>query len=671
MSGQASPLRRAAIRPKIFLVLLAGVAVAWAVWHVLAGRAFGPTLLIYADGANTPMAVFNGSAYELREERPLSAYPSLLVDAVLLMEDRRFYRHHGVDLRAVMRAAWANVQHGSIVQGGSTLTQQLARSRYLTHERSFSRKIKESALALGLETILSKQEILEQYLNEVYLGQRGTYELRGITAASRHYLGKAPGALRPAEVALLVGLIRSPNTASPLVSLRRARERRNLVLRRLREERRLSDADYRRALKEPVGVVRDSTVEATYFLDFVRKELETKLSSASGGRTLKVYTTLDMATQRAAHQAVVQGLLKLDGWRKAMPEHAVEGALVALDVRHGAVKAMVGGRDYQHSQFNRAVQAKRQAGSLFKPFIYLAAFEAGRRDGDDALTPATLVLDRPLTQVVGNERWMPRNFNGLYYGKVRLREALERSLNAASITIGERVGLSRVIEQARASGIESPLRPSPATLLGASEVSVLEITAAYGTLARGGEWLRPHAIRRVEDGHGQVLFKERREARRASSPQAAFLVTSMLRGAVERGTAASAYGLGLTREAAGKTGTSNDMRDAWFVGYTPDLIAGVWVGIDSGAPLRLTGAQAALPIWTRFIEQTSDGHPPRSFESPPGIVTARIDPASGLRLTSDCSGGVDEVFIQGTEPRATCSESGFAFFEWFRRLFPH
>ncbi|HWQ69330.1 MAG TPA: transglycosylase domain-containing protein, partial [Patescibacteria group bacterium] len=319
MSGQASPLGRAAIRPRIFLVLLAGVAVAWAVWQILAGRAFGPTLLIYADGANTPMAVFNGSAYELREERPLSAYPSLLVDAVLLMEDRRFYEHYGIDVRAVMRAAWANVRRGTIVQGGSTLTQQLARLRYLNHERTYLRKIKEAVLALGLETTLSKQEILEQYLNEVYLGQRGTYEVHGMTAASRHYLDKEPGALRPAEAALLVGLIRSPNTTSPLVSPRRAQERRDLVLRRLREERRLSEAEYQRALKEPVRVRRNSTVETSYFLDFVRKELEAKLPDTAGGGMLKVFTTLDMATQRVAHQAVVQGLSKLDGRRKRTP----------------------------------------------------------------------------------------------------------------------------------------------------------------------------------------------------------------------------------------------------------------------------------------------------------------------------------------------------------------
>lgn len=671
MDEQAPSVDRTPMHPKIprLLLVLAGGAVIWVVWHLAAGRVSGPTLLIYADGAQRPMATFNGSAYELRDERPLSAYPPLLIDAVLLMEDRRFYEHHGVDLRAVIRAAWANVRRGTIVQGGSTLTQQLARLQYLNHERTLWRKIKEAVLALGLETTLSKQEILERYLNEVYLGQYGGYEIHGMAAASRYYLSKEPSTLRPAELSLLVGLIRSPNTVSPLVSPRRAAERRDLVLRRLWEERRLRDTDYRRALREPVRVGRDSTVETSFFLDFIRKELGAKLPGVSGGRMLKVYTTLNMATQRAAHQAVVRGLVKLDKGRRTGPEHPVEGALVALDVQHGAIKAMVGGRNYQRSQFNRAVQARRQPGSLFKPFIYLAAFETGRGDGRETLTPATLVPDRPLTHVIGNERWAPKNFNDRYHDSVRLREALEQSLNSATVTLGERIGLDRVVEQAKVSGIESPLQPTPATLLGASEVTVLEITAAYGTLARGGEWRRPYAINKVEDGYGQVVFEEKREVRRAASPQAAFLVTSILRGTVERGTAASARRLGLTREAAGKTGTSNGMRDAWFVGYTPDLIAGVWVGIDSGAPLRRTGAQAALPIWTQFIEQASARYPPRSFQSPPGIVTTKIDPVSGLRLTPDCEGGVEEVFIQGTEPTANCPEGEFALLQWFRRLF--
>jgi penicillin-binding protein 1B len=279
------------------------------------------------------------------------------------------------------------------------------------------------------------------------------------------------------------------------------------------------------------------------------------------------------------------------------------------------------------------------------------------------------VEDRPLAVAVGNERWMPRNFEGRYHGKVRVREALERSLNAATVAVGEQVGLSRVIDQARASGIESRLQPGPATLLGASEVSLLEITAAYGTFARGGEWIKPRAIRKVVDGRGKVLFEEKLQVRRAASPQAAFLVTSLLQGAIDRGTAAPARRLGLARPAAGKTGTSNDLRDAWFVGYTPDLVAGVWVGADSGASVRLTGAQAALPIWTQFIEQASAGRPTRGFQPPPGIVTARIDPTSGLRVSSGCPGGMDEIFIQGTEPAESCPQREFALFGWLRRLF--
>ena len=662
---------RAVILMGTVLLLMVGFAAAWAAWQVLAERAFKTHLVIYGDGAREPIAAFRGKSYEMRDERPLRDYPPLLLDAVILMEDRRFYQHRGLDLRAVVRAAMANARGWRIAEGGSTLTQQLARLRYLNGERTFSRKIKEAALALTLEAALSKQDILERYLNEVYLGQEGTLEVHGMAAASRLYLGKEPRSLQPGEVALLVGLIRSPNRTSPALFPQRARERRDLVLRRLRETGRLTGAEYRRAVKGPVRVAKSSTLEAGHFLDYVRKEVETELPRSARAGTLKVFTSLDLPTQRAAQQAVVRGLLRIDKGQRRGEGKAIEGALVALDVETGAIKAMVGGRSYRRSQFNRAVQARRQPGSLFKPFIYLAAFEARRGSGGAALTPATLVEDRPVAMVAGKQRWTPRNFEGRYYGKVRARESLERSLNAATIAVAEQVGLSRVIDQARASGIQSPLRPGPATLLGASEVSLLEITAAYGTLARAGQWIKPTAVRRVVDDQGRVLFEVKRAPHRAASPQAAFLVTSILQGTIEQGTAASARRLGLARPAAGKTGTSNDLRDAWFVGYTPDLLAGVWVGVDSGVPLRLTAAQAALPLWTHFIEQASAGRPPRGFQPPPGIVTARIDPASGLRVGAGCPGGVDEIFIEGTEPAEVCPERESFLLKWLRRLFSH
>ncbi len=662
------PFGRVVIFLGTSLMLMMGLTAAWAFWQ-LAGDHVGTHLVLYAEGVTEPIAHFRRGSYDLREDRPLSAYPFLLIDAVLLMEDRRFYQHRGVDLWAVMRAVWVNVRHGTIMQGGSTLTQQLARLRYLNRERTFSRKVKEAVLALTLEAALTKDEILERYLNEVYLGQHGTYEVHGMAAASRVYLGKEPGALRPGEAALLVGLIRAPNMASPLVFPRRARARRDLVLRRLLEEGKLGKADYRRALKEPVRVAKSSTVEAPHFLDFVRKEVEANLSGRARASALRVFTTLDLASQQVAEQAVARGLSRLDGRQRRGTGDTLEGALVALDVETGAIKAMVGGRSYQKSQFNRAVQARRQPGSLFKPFVYLAAFEARRADGSFAITPGTIIDDRPVTVAVGDQRWTPRNFEGRYYGKVRVRQALERSLNAATIAVGEQVGLRRVIDQARASGIESRLQPGAATLLGASEVSLLEITAAYGTLAREGEWIRPRAIRKVVDDQDRVLFEDRREARRAASPQAAFLVTSILQGAIDRGTGASARRLGLARPAAGKTGTSNNRRDAWFVGYTPDLVAGVWVGVDSGASVRLTGAQAALPLWTQFIERVSSGRPAREFRPPPGIVAGKIDPTSGLRVSAGCPGGVDEIFIQGTEPAETCPEGEFFLLRWLRRLF--
>jgi penicillin-binding protein 1B len=652
------------------LLLMVGFSAAWAVWQIVADRVFGTRIVIYADDASQPIATIRGLAYEMREEHALKDYPPLLIDAVLLMEDRRFYQHRGVDIRALARAAWINAKNGALKQGGSTLTQQLARGRYLTTERTLSRKIREAMIALMLEATLSKQEILERYLNEVYMGQRGLLEVHGIGAASRLYLGKEPSALRPAEIALLVGMIRSPNTASPLISTRRALERRNAILRRLRLEGRMGVAEYRRALSDPIRAVNASTVGAEHFLDFVRHEVEANLPASAMVGTLKVYTTLDPGAQRAAQHAVRLGMRGIDRTRRTGGVgNTAEASLVALDAETGAIKAMVGGRNYQRSQFNRAVQARRQPGSLFKPFVYLAAFEA-RRGGDGAaLTPATVVEDGPVSVSIGRQQWMPRNFENRYEGKVRVREALERSLNTATLRVAEQVGLRRVIDQARASGINSPIRPNPSTLLGASEVSLLEITAAYGTLARGGEWIRPFAIKKVTDDRGWVLFEEKRERRWAASPQAAFLVTSLLQGAIDRGTAASARRLGLARPAAGKTGTSNDLRDAWFVGYTPDLVAGVWVGVDSGVPLRLTAAQAALPLWTYFIEQASTGHAPRSFTPPPGIVTAKIDPMSGLRVGNGCSGGVDEVFIEGTEPTEGCPDGDAPLISWLRRLF--
>jgi penicillin-binding protein 1B len=651
-------------------LLIVGFSAAWAVWQIVADRVFGTRIVIYADGAGEPIATIRGTTYEMREERTLTEYPPLLIDAVLLMEDRRFYQHRGVDIRALARAAWINAKNGALKQGGSTLTQQLARGRYLTTERTLSRKIREAMIALMLEATLSKREILERYLNEVYLGQRGILEVHGIGAASRLYLGKEASVLRPSEIALLVGMIRSPNTASPLISTRRALERRNAVLRRLRLEGRMSVAEYRRALNDPIRVAKGSTVDAEHFLDFVRQEVEANLPGSAMVGTLRVYTTLDPGAQRVAQHAVRVGMRAIDRHRRAGGVgDSAEASLVALDAETGAIRAMLGGRNYQRSQFNRAVQSRRQPGSLFKPFVYLAAFEARRGGNGAALTPATVVEDGPVSISNGRQQWMPRNFESRYQGKVRVREALELSLNAATLRVAEQVGLSRVIDQARASGIHSLIRSNPATLLGASEVSLLEVTGAYGTLARGGQWIKPFAVKKVTDDRGWVLFEEKSERRWAASPQAAFLVTSLLQGAIDRGTAASARRLGLARPAAGKTGTSNDLRDAWFVGYTPDLVAGVWVGVDSGVPLRLTAAQAALPIWTYFIERASAGHPPRSFTPPPGVVTARIDPVSGLLVGNGCSGGVDEVFIEGTEPTEGCSDQDAPLIGWLRRLF--
>jgi penicillin-binding protein 1B len=670
MRYDVSSLGRLVIVLGTGVLAMVALCSAWAAWRVAGRGGVEPHLAIYADGASAPFAMLRGRVYEVREDRPLHAYPQLLIDAVILVEDRRFFQHRGLDLQALARAAWTDARHRRIVQGGSTLTQQLARGRYLTQERTLARKLKEALLALALEATRSKAEILEQYLNEVYMGHQGGLEIHGMATASRLYLGKEPHALRPSEVALLVGLIRSPNRSSPLVSPGAARQRRDLILRHLWREGRLAEAQYQRAVREPVRVVRGSTEALGYALDLIRKEVETRISDIARADGVRVFTSLDLAMQRAAQDAVATGVSRVEQRRRARGGAAVEGALVAIDVEGGTIKAIVGGRRYEASQFNRAVQARRQPGSLFKPFVYLAAFEVGSRGEDGGgLTPATLVEDRPLLPGDGRRGQWPRNIDGRYYGTVRVREALERSLNAATVRVGLRVGFERVLAQARALGIESPLRPDLPTLLGASEVSLLEVTAAYGAIARGGTWIRPTAVTRIVDGRGRILYDGRRESRRAASAQSAFLVTSLLQGVLDRGTAASVQRLGLTRAAAGKTGTSNDARDAWFVGYTPTLVAGVWVGVDSGAPLFLSGAQAALPIWTQFIERASADRERAAFQRPPGIVTAAIDPSSGLLAGAECPNGVEELFIQGTQPSATCAGTGSLLTRWLRSFF--
>jgi len=608
----------------------------------------------------------------------LGEMPLVLLHAVLGAEDHRFFEHGGVDLRGLLRAVWVNLRAGRVTQGGSTITQQLVKNRLLGSQRTFGRKLREAWLAAVLEWRYTKEQILEAYLNEAYLGQRGSLAIRGVGSAARAYFRKEVHQLTLAEAALLAGMVRAPNSYSPVLNPDRARQRRDVVLARMRSLGRISEVEYQTARREPIRLQSAPAPgqSAPYFADYVRQEIEHRLGDgiidARGGA--RVFTSLDLALQRLAEAAVKRGLERLEGNRPGArgkdPAERLQAALIALDPETGQIRALVGGRDYQTSQFNRAVLARRQPGSAFKPFVFLAALR--RASGEPAFTAATFVDDTPLTLDVGDKEWSPRNYEDRYEGRVTVRRALEQSLNAATVRIAQEIGLGAVIETARALGIASPLSPVPAMALGAFEVTPLELARAYLPFANGG--VRAETVTSVravwEDDGGAVALPEP-ELQQAVPTAEAYLMTSLLQGVIVSGTGASARTLGVAGPVAGKTGTTNDGRDAWFVGYAPNLLALVWVGFDSGEPHGLSGAQAALPIWADFMRQALEAYPAPDFDVPPGVTRVDIDLTNGRTANRFCPVVVRETFLEGTAP-PPCQEHGGMgeqIVDWWRKFF--
>ncbi len=504
--------------------------------------------------------------------------PPVLIDAVLATEDRRFYDHFGIDLHGLARALWANIRAGHVVQGGSTITQQLAKNLFLTPERTIKRKIQEVLLALWMEQLFTKDQILTLYLNRVYLGA-GNY---GVDAAARHYFGHSARSLSVAEAAMLAGLLKAPSRYAPTNDVERARARAAQVIRNLVDAGRLDQAGADAALAAmPRLKPPKAPSSARYFADWVATQLPGLIGNT--GRDLVIRTTLAPRLQRLAERAVAANLAR-DGDRL----NAHQAALVAL-APGGAVRAMVGGRSYATSQFNRATQALRQPGSAFKLFVYLAAMEAG-------LTPESRMRDSPVIL----EGWRPQNYSKRYRGEVTLRQALIHSINTVAVKLSERVNRRRVIAAARRLGITSKMTARPSLALGTSEVRLIELTAAYGTLAHNGRPVRPYGIVEIRDGAGTVLYRrpERRDEP-VIDPLVLGELNDMLIDVLKTGTGKAAY---LDRPAAGKTGTSQDFRDALFIGYTADLVAGVWVGNDDGTPMRkVTGGGLPARIWRDFM----------------------------------------------------------------------
>jgi penicillin-binding protein 1A len=573
-----------------------------------------------------------------REVVPLNRISPAFIKAVIATEDHRFWEHHGLDKLRTLKALWVTIFEPGRIQGASTITQQLAKNLFFSYRRTYMRKFRELLVALQIETQYSKREILEAYLNQIPFGV-GAY---GIEQAARSFFGKPALKLNLAESALLAGLPKSPTRYNPYRHFKRAKNRQRLVLERMKAVGYTTAEEAEAAFRTDLQLTPHfaGKPEGSYFLDLVLNDLEERYGPEvvyHGG--LKVSTTLDPQQQAWAVEAMQNGLVKLDQLlgvaegvdsENAGPLTHPQGALAAIECNSGAVKAMVGGRDYSETEFNRAVESNRLPGSGFKPFLYYAAFEKV------GLTPASVFVDKAVTiPVKGAKDWRPKNFGREFEGAMILKQALMKSVNAVAAQLVERVGPDAVIDVARRSGIKSDLSPVYSLALGTSGVSPLEMASAFGTFATGGVRHEPFWIRRVEDPLGRVLEEHIVRGQRTLDAGIVFQLVDMMRGVLTSGTGRIVRRMGFDLPAAGKTGTTDDFRDAWFTGFTPTLSVSVWVGYDRGISMRdvngvgITGGRGAAPIWADFMIKATSGEPPREFTVPPDIHFETVDPVGG------------------------------------------
>ncbi len=601
------------------------------------------------------IAELSGPRRIRREPATFDEIPAVLRQAVLAAEDRRFYEHGAIDWKAVARAAWVDLRRRRIVLGASTITQQFAKNFFLDPRRTLRRKISEAALAFYLEHRYDKNRILTLYLNHIYLGQEGSVSIAGIKAAARFYFGKKLPDLTLPDCALLAGLIRSPYRYNPFERPAEALRRRNWVLNRMRLDGSISLSELQKALNSPLVLNPRPPAPSrgrfgAYYVSEGLRQIVPRYGDAAvfrGG--LKIYTAMDPILQEAANRAA------------ARPSK-IEMALVALDPETGRIKALVGGRNFAKSQFNRATQALRQPGSAFKPFLYAAAIEKG-------LSPSTALEDMPRTYHEALGDWNPRNYKERYWGRVSLREALAHSLNAAALDAADKVGIAPVIAMAKRLGLTRPIQRNLSSMLGSSETTLLDLSAAYAPFANGGFRVKPLAVLAVLDPEGGSIETDAVEREPVLKPEIAYVVTSLLESVVKEGTARSLAMMGFRIPSAGKTGTTNQGRDAWFVGFTPTLLCGVWTGDDQRRVTGLTGAKDALPSWEAFMDRALAGCPGKPFSKPSGVVEVTIDPASGLRARAGCPVRVKEVYVSGSEPTAYCNLHEGGVMGWLKRIF--
>jgi len=598
--------------------------------------------------------LFFGSQREKRQLVSIDQTPQHLIHAMLAAEDSRFFRHHGVDLRGILRALHTNLRHGEVRQGGSTITQQLAKSYFLTPERTLSRKLREFFMSITMELMYDKEEILEIYLNEIYLGQKGSVSINGVGEAAFFYFGKPVGELSPVESALIAGLVKAPNRYSPYVDKELCRKRRNAVLRAMGKNGWISAEELQAALPLPIKTVGFTAYgkKAPYFMDYLSEQLETFYSpEALASLGLSIYTTLDPEVQVAAEEALERGLSRLEESNLSLsrvdPETKIQGAIVVMQPKTGYILAMVGGRNYAVSQFNRMTQAKRQPGSAFKPIVYLS--------GLDVLTPASILSNDATSYEVYGGLWQPENFEPDSGGPVSVRHALAYSLNLATVDLAMQVGIDRVVATASGFGLSTPIKPYPSLALGSLEMVPLELARAYCVFAADGMLPFTLSLKEVVDENGQVLERRHMNLEEATSPAKAYIMSSMLRSAVTEGTAKSLNNMGIAFPVAGKTGTTNDFRDAWFVGYTPDILALVWVGFDNEDSIHATGATAALPIWADLMRAIPEYVSGEWFKMPEGVVKEIVCSESGkLPIRGACPHPVEEVFLAENLPTERC-----------------
>jgi penicillin-binding protein 1B len=590
-----------------------------------------------------------------RVTRPVSlaSLPDYVPKAFVAAEDVRFRRHFGIDPIGIARAFFADVRARGIVEGGSTIDQQIVKARFLSQERTWRRKFTEIILAILLDARMSKDEILEIYLNDVYLGHNGGKPVLGVDEASRLYLDKLPSELRVDEAAMLACIVRAPNRDNPWKRPDIVRGRRDATLAIMLKLEWITAAQYREAVSHDVHFVQGSIPQAPFpfYLRALRSEIVRQIGLRpviEGGLT--IVCEMDPDAQRAAERAARRVAPQLESrfsWIRAEARgDSLQTAILSVDPRSGGIRALVGGTNYDVSPFDRTSSMRRQPGSAFKTFAYLAAIASKRA------TTATLLLDSPVTVAVNrDETWQPHNYDERYRGRVTLREAFEESLNVPTVRLTQQIGIGRVVDTAENFGFDEKFARIPALPLGVTEVSVRELTAAYTPFPNLGVRVEPYLLSEVLNKSGKHLYEHEPERKKVANPDATYIMHTLLRGVVRRGTASRLRRWGLDY-VAGKTGTTNDYRDAWFVGYTPDMVTTVWVGFDHGAPLRLSSAEAAIPIWAAYMSAIPHLH--SELAAPSGVTFRDIDPDSGMLWRDGCPGPLHEVFLDGTAPTRYC-----------------